>query len=191
MLNWAFFLYLEARSAPSRISSFAWTISWESGNVCARDGAEDLSWLVGRWMGSFHVTFRVEDGEIRFKIRMEVKCEGGKTPTDLEALVELLKDVVAFSLSGIICTGLLGQNLRRARTTLFTMRWRRIACLSLWGFSIGSGRVGDGGRDQAAIGRARSAQLGGGRARDRGLCIGSRGRTGGRRWPSAIISSSE
>jgi len=23
------------------------------------------------------------------------------------------------------------------RTTLFTMRWRRIACLSLWGFSIG------------------------------------------------------
>ena len=28
MLNWAFFLYLEARSAPNLISSFAWTISW-------------------------------------------------------------------------------------------------------------------------------------------------------------------
>lgn len=27
MLNWAFFLYLEARSAPNLISSFAWTIS--------------------------------------------------------------------------------------------------------------------------------------------------------------------
>jgi hypothetical protein len=30
MLNWAFFLYLEARSAPNLISSFAWTISWGS-----------------------------------------------------------------------------------------------------------------------------------------------------------------
>ena len=28
MLNCAFFLYLEARSAPNLISSFAWTISW-------------------------------------------------------------------------------------------------------------------------------------------------------------------
>ena len=75
---------------------------------------------------------------------MEVKGERGKGPTDLEAVVELLKDVVAFSLVhiGIYLYGDPRTQGGYGRTTLFTMRWRRIACLSLWGFSIGSGRVG-------------------------------------------------
>jgi hypothetical protein len=50
-------------------------------------------------MGSFHVTFGVGDEGFGFRIRMEVKCREGKVPTNLETLVELLKDVVAFSLS--------------------------------------------------------------------------------------------
>ena len=49
--------------------------------------------------GSFHVTFGVEVKGFRFRIRMEVIGEEGKIPTDLEALVELLKDVVTFGLS--------------------------------------------------------------------------------------------
>lgn len=43
ILNWAFFLYLEARSAPSLMSSFAWIISCSSmfSNASYRGGGRD------------------------------------------------------------------------------------------------------------------------------------------------------
>lgn len=76
MLNWAFFLYLEARSAPNLISSFAWTISWgiKAGKARVRGKAPKVrvrvfSAFVRGW---FRVTFRVKEG-FMFRIGMEVK----------------------------------------------------------------------------------------------------------------------
>ena len=81
-----------------------------------------------------YVTFgvRYESDWVQDQNGSEVR--GGKMWTNLEGLVELLKDVVAFDLCSSNRMGSSVRNRKCGRTTLFTMRWRRIACRSLWGF---------------------------------------------------------
>jgi len=91
----------------------------------------------------------------RFRIRMEVTRKRGKVWTDLEACVELLKDVVAFSLSSrdFICMDFLWHDTRR----VYVRRSSRCAGGGLpvsrcgGSPSLSSCRVGEGGRDQVAI----------------------------------------